>query len=92
MQRGAYISRLPSTPQMARYTAAPSNYPDPTVAQSIGPWWGSSLGGCRSCGLGQDVPAQPAAAVVAPTLPPSSSYNKVLFFGLAGLVLLLVLR
>ena len=32
---GAYVKDLPSTPQMARYTAAPSAYADPTVQQNI---------------------------------------------------------
>lgn len=63
MQRGAYVTDLPSTPQMARYTAAPSNYPDPTVKQSVGPWWGSSLGGCAGCGdLGAAVTMPSGAA------------------------------
>ena len=57
MQRGAYISSLPSTPQMARYTAARSAYTDPTVQASPPAWWGSSLGGCAGCGdLGQTGP------------------------------------
>lgn len=53
---GAYIKNLPSTPQMERYTAAPSAYTDPTVQASPPAWWGSSLGGCGSCGLGVDSP------------------------------------
>jgi hypothetical protein len=55
-QRGAYVSSLPSTPQQARYTAAPSAYTDPTVKASPPAWWGSSLGGCAGCGdLGLNV-------------------------------------
>lgn len=47
-----YVDNLPSTPQMARYTAARSAYTDPTVQASPPAWWGSSLGGCGSCGVG----------------------------------------
>ena len=45
---GAYVSSLPSSPVMARYTAAPSAYTSPTVQQSPTNPWGSSLSGCDS--------------------------------------------
>jgi hypothetical protein len=49
----AYVTSLPSTPEMARYTAAPSAYTDPTVQASPTAWWGSSLSGCGGpCGCG----------------------------------------
>lgn len=67
---GAYVKNLPSTPQMQRYTAAPSAYADPTVTASVPAWWGSSLGGCAGCGFGQ-------AAVPATPLPTDTSWDDV---------------
>lgn len=51
---GAYISNLPSTPVMQRYTSAPSSVIQPTTAKSPTSPWVSSLSGCSSCGLGAD--------------------------------------
>jgi len=60
-----YVSQLPSTPQMARYTAAPSSYTDPTVQASPPNPWGSSLGGCAGCG---DLGGYPGEAIFDPML------------------------
>lgn len=79
---GAYVKDLPSTPQMARYTAAPSAYADPTVAQSVPAWWGSSLGSCGSCGFGQAPPA--AGTVAAPSTPLSGLADRRLLLLAAG--------
>jgi hypothetical protein len=84
-----YITNLPSTPQMARYTAAPSSYTDPTVAQSVEPWWGSSLGGCGTCGLGQE--ATPAAAPAATPPTPASTIPWPWIIGAGAVVTLLLL-
>ena len=93
---GAYITNLPSTPQMARYTAAPSSYTDPTVKQSVEPWWGSSVGGCAGCGgLGATNPFMDrrlilaaAGAAVGYLVAPKAKRGLYVIGGLAGGLLL----
>jgi hypothetical protein len=64
-----YVDTLPSTPQMARYTAAPSAYTDPTVSVSPPNPWGSNFGGCSSCSdLGAEVQMPSGAAAGAAML------------------------
>jgi len=75
-----YVTNLPSTPQMARYTAARSSYTDPTVSASPTAWWGSSLGGC-GCGFGQ---ATTPAATPAPAA--SSNIGWWIAAGLLGVL------
>jgi len=55
---GAYVTNLPSTPAMQRYTTAPSSYVDPVVQQSPTNPWGSSLDGCLGCGMGENMVLQ----------------------------------
>jgi hypothetical protein len=78
---GAYITELPSTPQMQRYTSTPSNYVDPSVSNSPTNPWGSSLSGCSSCGLGLPGDAGPA-------VDPNAAMIKIGIGALAGAIVL----